>query len=263
MAETKDKLPAIRKVAFRFGEVDVTADGDRLINLTEMHKASGASENRNPYEWSRKEGSGFIEDLARNLNTPKNRIWKSKRGKHLGGTWAHWQVALAYAKYLSHEFHRFVNEAFREWAEEKADPGLKIERGLRAFEKAGKTQEWIERRFHGIGTRNTLTGTMADHNCKVNGPNDNPYAEATRSIALSVTGQTPKEFKESRGLHANAITRNHYDSEQLVLTDAAELLATRLIKTDSADGNKPCVECCRRAGAAIKLALDSLLPNRV
>ena len=32
---------------------------------------------------------------------------RSERGRG-GSTWAQWQIALAYVKYLSHDFHRFV-----------------------------------------------------------------------------------------------------------------------------------------------------------
>src|SRR4051812_22460431 len=111
MAEKIDALPARQHVAFRFGDTDVFHDENRMVSLTDMWKASGSPVNKAPKDWQvTEQGSGFIADLARNLNVAKNHIWKSRRGKHLGGTWAHWQVALAYAKYLSHEFHRFVNE---------------------------------------------------------------------------------------------------------------------------------------------------------
>lgn len=102
-------------VAFSYGGVDVMLDDSYLVSLTQMWEAAGRPANQGPYEWGRGAGASFVEDLARFLNTGKSRIWKSRRGKHLGGTWAHWQIAMAYAKHLSHEFHRFVNEAFRRW----------------------------------------------------------------------------------------------------------------------------------------------------
>ena len=45
-----------------------------------------------------------------------------QRPQHLGSR----------TQYSGHEFHRFVNEAFREWAEEKANPDLKAERAIDA-----------------------------------------------------------------------------------------------------------------------------------
>jgi hypothetical protein len=259
MAETHDNLPVKARIAFRYGDTDVLANEEQLISLNDMWKAAGSPEGKEPWRWTKTEqGKGFIADLASSLNLAKNEVIKTRRGKGVAGTCAHWQIALAYAKYLSHEFHRFVNEAFREWAEEKADPGLKLERAVNAYARRGKTFEWIERRFKGIGTRKALTSTMADHNCKVRGINDNPFAEATRAISLQVIGQTPKEIKESKGLAKSAKTRDHLDEEQLVSIEWAEIQARKLIRTEAADGNRECVDCCRRAGSAVKKALDSL-----
>jgi hypothetical protein len=133
-----------------------------------------------------------------------------------------WQVSPDYAKSLSHDLHPFVNEVFRGWVEEKADSGLKIERAVSAFERRGKSPEWIAQRFKGINARNALTGTMRDHNCKVNGPRDNPYAEATRSITMAVTGSTPREIKEAKGLPSSAPTRDHMEEHELAAIMWAE-----------------------------------------
>jgi OsmC subfamily peroxiredoxin len=123
----------------------------------EARHQPGGADRRGPRRLLHTEqAKGFIDALARSLNLAKNEVWKSKRGKHLAGTWAHWQVALAYAKYLSHEFHHFVNEAFREWAEEQANPDLKVERAAQAYRgmmalslilgEAGLTAERMETR---------------------------------------------------------------------------------------------------------------------
>lgn len=47
----------------------------------------------------------FISLIAANLKQPEMAVWHAQRGRHGSGTWAHWQIALAYAKYLSPEFH--------------------------------------------------------------------------------------------------------------------------------------------------------------
>lgn len=258
MSEAKN-LPARRSsVAFTYNGLDVLRDGDRLVSLNQMWEAAGKPENKDPRRWADTEqGRSFIADLARNLNVVKNGIWKSKRGKHKGGTWAHWQVAMAYAKYLSHEFHRFVNEAFREWAEEQSNPGLKAERAIDGFRRRGLGDAWIGERLDGILVRKSLTGTMQDHNCKPVGK-DNPFAEATRSISLQVLGKTPREIKASKGLAKSARTRDHLDKYELTRLRFAESEAERLIKTEGSDGNAECVDACRRAGRAVRVAIDSL-----
>ena len=44
---------------------------------------------------------------------PEGHIIRGTRGRS-GATFAHWQIALAYAKYLSPEFHMWCNEVVRE-----------------------------------------------------------------------------------------------------------------------------------------------------
>ncbi|MDF3606333.1 hypothetical protein PE067_09395 [Paracoccus sp. DMF-8] len=55
--------------------------------------------------------------LAHNL--PTSQVMASKRGKN-GGTFGHWQIGIAYAKYLSHDFHMWGNQAIREKMEGRA-----------------------------------------------------------------------------------------------------------------------------------------------
>lgn len=47
------------------------------------------------------------------LNAGKSGI-ETTRGGRAPGTWAHWQIALAYAKYLSPEFHIWCNTVVRD-----------------------------------------------------------------------------------------------------------------------------------------------------
>ena len=140
------------------------------MSLTDMCKAAGSPKNQNPFEWARGAGAGFIDNLVKNLNTGKSRIIKTLRGKGVAGTWAHWQVAIAYVKYLSHDFHQFVNEAFREWVEERRDPGLKIERGVDAYLKRGYTPEWVSARLKGIVHRKALAARGRGGHLFFNGP---------------------------------------------------------------------------------------------
>lgn len=90
-----------------------------MLNLTDMWKAQGSPEHREPYNWARKEGSPFIEAVALSHNLPDGQVMKAKRGKG-GATTAHWQIGLAYAKYLSPEFHMWCNTVVRERMENKA-----------------------------------------------------------------------------------------------------------------------------------------------
>lgn len=71
----------------------------------------GAAARDMPRDWKRRDGAQFIDFIAQNLNVAERHIYKATRGKG-GGTYAHWQIALAYAKYLSPELHMQVNEVY-------------------------------------------------------------------------------------------------------------------------------------------------------
>jgi hypothetical protein len=98
---------------FRYGTSMINERGE-MLSLTDMWKAAGADPSRQPAEWLRSaEATRFCEYLAESLNLGISQVWISKPGRHGGGTWAHWQVAMAYAKYLSPEFHMACNVIVR------------------------------------------------------------------------------------------------------------------------------------------------------
>ena len=98
--------------------VNIKEKGE-MLSLTDMWKASGSDDAKRPANWSRKEGSAFIEAISLSLNMPVGHIWSSKRGNK-GMTYAHWQIGLAYAKYLSPEFHIWCNQVVRDHMEGKS-----------------------------------------------------------------------------------------------------------------------------------------------
>ena len=88
---------------------EVITQRDQMISLTDMWKAQGADPARQPANWlASTDAKNFIEVL-----NPGNSGVMAKRGKN-GGTYANWQIALAYAKYLSPEFHIWCNTVVRE-----------------------------------------------------------------------------------------------------------------------------------------------------
>lgn len=92
---------------------EVITDKGEALSLTDMWRAQGSPENREPFNWARKEGAPFIEAVAMSHNLPDSQVMTTKRGKG-GATFGHWQIALAYAKYLSPEFHMWCNQVVRE-----------------------------------------------------------------------------------------------------------------------------------------------------
>jgi KilA-N domain len=89
-----------------------------------MWRAAGADESRRPIDWPRRSEAGqFIEFLAGSLNVADCHLCQTEPGRG-GGTWAHWQVGMAYAKYLSPEFHAWCNEVVRAHMEGRGLPEL-------------------------------------------------------------------------------------------------------------------------------------------
>lgn len=111
----------------------VIRDRNDMLSLTDMWKAQGSDIARKPSEWLRQEGAQrFIEFLAESQgvsevgNSHFGLVSISKGGAERGATFAHWQIGLAYAKYLSPEFHMWCNEVVRERMEGKPSAPMPI-----------------------------------------------------------------------------------------------------------------------------------------
>ncbi len=105
-----------------YNETNLVFTDDKKINLTDMWKAADGRNSQRPAEWLRQvETINFLESLEEKLNVGEAHILESTRGAY-GGTWGHYQVALAYAKYLSPEFHIWCNEVVKERIETEGVP---------------------------------------------------------------------------------------------------------------------------------------------
>lgn len=103
---------------------EVITSKEEMLSLTDMWKAAGSPQDRRPDDWKKDSANvAFIDHVAEFLNAPTTGIWTGKRGRN-GGTWAHWQISIAYAKYLSHEFHMWANSVIRDRMKETARPLL-------------------------------------------------------------------------------------------------------------------------------------------
>jgi hypothetical protein len=220
-------------------------DADGRANITAVWIAAGRPKSRNPDFWLQNaKAREFVASVQAKSKSGNPDLLRTVRGNVANrGTWAHWQIALAYASWMSPEIHQEVNEGYRKWLEEEKNPGLKIERGIEKYRQMGMSSEWINERIEGIAVRKQLTSTMHDHNCKPNGK-ENPYAEVSRSVSLAATGQTPKEFKKSKGLCKSGSTRDAMNEQQINRTKFLESECSWAIKKRAADGNKECLEVC-------------------
>lgn len=110
----------IAPTTLSFNGVAVRDKGE-MLSLTDMWKASGSPSGRAPSDWlALSSAKDFVVHVEASLNAGNPGIYaKSGRG---GSTFAHWQIALAYAKYLSPEFHMQCNAIIRERMEGASTP---------------------------------------------------------------------------------------------------------------------------------------------
>ena len=110
-----------------------------MLNLTDMWRAAGRPKDQRPADWLALEETTRFRAYAGDhwtevadpvaANAGQAGIWNidtdgfvaAVRGNQ-GGTWAHWQFALSYARYLSPEFHLWCNTVVRDAMQWRAGP---------------------------------------------------------------------------------------------------------------------------------------------
>lgn len=106
----------------------IRRDGEMWC-LTDLWRAAGKPK-LTPAEWLRTDAAKmFVEFIEDSLNVvgahvEKRRAIRIVRGGTDPATWAHWQIALAYAKALSPAFHARVNEVYRAFVSGQHQPAL-------------------------------------------------------------------------------------------------------------------------------------------
>jgi hypothetical protein len=105
----------MQDVRLYFKQSAIRDDGEFLC-LTDMWRAAGSDKSKRPAKWLETEAAREFADYLRNdiRHTDIIRSERGSAGQRGGGaTWAHWQLGLAYAKYLSPEFHAWCNDVVR------------------------------------------------------------------------------------------------------------------------------------------------------
>lgn len=98
-----------------------------MLSLTDMWRAAGASNDRRPNDWLKLKGTAeFVEHVAALGGKPASDIIQALNEAGTWNTWAHWQIGLAYAKYLSPAFHAWCNEVVRTHMTRAAQPQLPL-----------------------------------------------------------------------------------------------------------------------------------------
>lgn len=89
-------------------------------NLANMHRASGEPDTKAPKHWTgQDQAQEFIAALAAQEKVSPDYLLASIPGR-AGGSWAHWQICVEYARYLSPAFAIRWNEYARRYLEQQA-----------------------------------------------------------------------------------------------------------------------------------------------
>jgi len=95
---------------------DISFEAEQL-NLTDMWRAAGGDLSKQPAKWrALPSAQEFITHVAEViLRKSEDELFTVIRGglTRFSATWAHWQIAMAYAKYLSAPFHAWCNDVVR------------------------------------------------------------------------------------------------------------------------------------------------------
>ncbi len=229
------------------------AEGN-LMSLNEIYVAAGSPSNQDPRQWERLSTTPhLIDKVAENLNVGKSHIWKTKRGRHGGGTWAHWSIATEYASYLSPELRVLILDVFRERIQEEINPELGLnrsrERAIASWKRQGKNEDWIEQRCLQIDNWHGFTDTLKAH-C-VNGEG---YGRCADSLNVPILGGTSKEIKKSRSITTKSL-RDGFDEVENAAINFAQVLAKKKIKTENINGNRLCAIACFKSAEKVASVL--------
>ncbi len=172
---------------FSYHGVGIRAQNERL-NLTDMWKAAGADNSRRPPDWLRSaDAKRFIGFLAETLNVVISHDEQNQgltRVVRDGGethTEAHWQIGIAYAKYLSPEFHVWCNTVVRDRMEGKLAPAGMVSLTEKDFERlTDQTKQIVAPIVDGL---HTLTGRV--ESLEKNLPQRRPILPKTREVIVA------------------------------------------------------------------------------
>lgn len=217
-------------------QLDFDFNDDQFVNITAMYQkavaAGKADGKRDPRRWKEESGSTFIKKVAEKLNVPKTDIYKSTRGRN-GATWAHWQIAAAYATYLDEELHMQFNAAVR--AMHLGDPKV-VDVLMR------NASEDDKRRMLSKVTRSIFTDRI-----KAAGVTDGMvYGQLTNVITKGLLGDKVPVVLAKRGLPATASLRDNLSHTELVRLTLAESMAADAMES----GINP-MAACERAAAVV------------
>lgn len=253
-SSTRLSFPPIKEFELQGKKFELNADGN--LNLTELWKLAGANKDKKPSEWLRwKPSKDFINTIKRLLpiGEVSPPLLSVKKGRY-GGTFAHPQIFLAYAKWASTELHAEVNDVFLR--AKSGDMSLVNEiidaHLLKTPQKM--IDLWGIERAKGKLARLHFAGTLVKHGVVRDG-----FAQCTNSLYTGAFGNNAQNLKDSRRLAPQEFLRDNMSKSELTAINIAESLASLNIERNEREGLKECNQECHTAGdlASQVVAIDT------
>jgi len=241
-------------VKMDYNGVSVAFEGKKEVCLTDLWRAAGSPEHKDPEHWTRIDSTKeLINALAAEQNTLPEGILKTKRGKG-GGTWANHIIAVSYAGYLSPKLQIWVNQVFLERLQEEKNPDLIGQRFIDLYKRKGFSDARIALRFKSIQGNKEHNEVLSKHGVDKLG-----HAMCANNINVGILGTTKKKYLATRGLEPTADVRDHMTDAELAAETLAELLSDSKIEKEDVFGNKPCAKVCHLVAKEVSNTVHRLL----
>lgn len=246
-----------------FNDRTIGQDEDGMWwSLTDMWKAAGSPKLQKPSDWIRQaDVQAFIsaveqqyhKDLAadarRNRNAKSTLMFPSAIRRSTGGIFGYWQIALAFAKYLSPKFHIWCNSVVRRYLD--ADPEMVEDMFTRM---PLPDQRWTIERLRGIEERHKYTDVL-----KQQGVSGAGYGRCTEALQSPILKMPTSAAKAVRGISKNRSIREVMTTAELATTRFAEQAATARITHRNVRGDRGCILESGRAGKIAAAAFDKIV----
>lgn len=158
-------------------------------------------------------------------------------------------------------FKMWLAKVGYERMQEISDPEQSLDRARENWQKAGRSEKWIQQRMSGQETRNKLTDYWQEHGVQ----KGDEFALLTNIIHQEWTGITVKTHKDMKSLERQNL-RDHMTEAELLFTALAELSTRQIAESDEAEGLKENAVAGKKGGKIAKdarLALEAKTGKKV
>ncbi|MBG0797156.1 KilA-N domain-containing protein [Methylocystis sp. L43] len=240
----------------------IAVDEKGRIRLNDIHKAGGFSKNQLPTDWGSLPSTLSLVRITAEKSSGKSgtlskdvilSVYCARNGKG-GGVWAHPNLALAYAKYLSPALHYEVNEVFLRY---KSGDATLADETLQRSTSEGN--EWVARRAMSRVVRNEYTQELDARGVK----KPLEFGVCTNETYINLFDKPAKQLKIERGLNPKTgKLRDKMSMKELAFVAASEALSVEHMEDVKAVGFSQCRKATANAAQSIRSAIETDRRNR-